>query len=241
MSIQIQCTLFSIWHTGALKKWKPKQPAPMAVASILRPPFTLIWCTKVLVTNSWSHYGSSANCVSTTPVPSGAVLYWNNPIPCSQGEDPLSGEQSMNWRVNRKCTPDKCYEGEVPQAIRVGNRTSPEHEKTLQVLPLLPLTKGSQKMKTFWLLQKNEHDMDIFYTHIKFLMTDWFIGNFSCFLSVSLQETSPSIQAILSVSVVFTIGCSSELSGGLSKAWSHPGDSNLIGAVWELKNLKSNM
>lgn len=55
---------------------------------------------------------------------------------------------------NINCTPGKCYEEEVPGAITAGNRPRPVYSKMLQFLSLHPLTKLSQKMETFSLLQK---------------------------------------------------------------------------------------
>lgn len=69
--------------------------------------------------------------------------------------------------------------------------------------------------------------MDMFFTYIKFLMTDLLNIFLVSFLFLSFK-TSYSTE-----SVVFSIGCTLESYGRISKPGSHPRDSNLISAAWE--------
>lgn len=119
-------------------------------------PLTLISCTKVLVINSWSHDWSNANCVSAIPVPRDAALNFrmspkvllSRRVPFARGEKYKLQSDGNKWKIENAPQASAMKEmwREQLQWVRGPAQST---RKMLQFLPLLPITKLSQKMETF--------------------------------------------------------------------------------------------
>lgn len=102
ISFQLKGTLFSTWYTRILKEWKQKAicfHGGHFYSDYLLLSFEVPECCQ----NSWSEYWSTLPTVSALPRNVALKLYRLKPY--SQGEYPLPGKKSINWRlmaINRK-------------------------------------------------------------------------------------------------------------------------------------------